>query len=158
MKCPGCGHQDTSVIDSRVTREGREIRRRRECEECQYRFTTYERHDERVVFIVKKDKRREPLDRQKLANGLRKACEKLEITTEQIDRSVNTIVRRIYDFNEDEIGSKLVGKFVMEALYDLHEVAYVRFASVYLNFTDIAAFTTHIEEMRKKKNKNNRRK
>lgn len=153
MKCPLCGHGDTSVIDSRITREGREIRRRRACqnEECKHRFTTYERLDERVVFIVKKDKRREPLSRSKLAGGLRKACEKLAVASGEIDRAVMSIVRKIHDLNVDEIDSSFVGDLVMEALFDLDEVAYIRFSSVYLRFQDISQFTSHINELRSKK-------
>jgi len=151
MKCPSCGHHDTSVIDSRVTREGREIRRRRACESCKERFTTYERTEERTVYIVKKDKRREAFDREKLVLGLRKACEKLEVTSKQIQQAAISIARKIYDKNLEEVSSTVVGKYVMEALYDLDEVAYIRYSSVYLQFQDLSEFTKHIEKLRKRR-------
>ncbi|RJO63275.1 MAG: transcriptional repressor NrdR [Myxococcales bacterium] len=152
MKCPSCSHADTSVIDSRVTREGREIRRRRACDKCGARFTTYERPEERVVFVVKKDKRREPYDPEKLRAGLFKACQKLDITAEQIEQAVHRVTRKVFDLNMEEVKSSTVGKFVMEELYGLDEVAYIRFASVYLRFQDISEFTRHVEELRRKKN------
>ncbi len=152
MKCPKCGH-DTSVIDSRVTREGREIRRRRTCENCNYRFTTYERPEERLVYIVKKDQRREPFNRDKIFSGMHKACEKLNISSDDIDQSVNRLNRRVHDLNVDEVESTRIGQFVMEALYELDEVAYIRFASVYLRFQDISEFTRHVEALRRKRKK-----
>jgi transcriptional repressor NrdR len=151
MKCPNCGQTNTSVIDSRTTREDREIRRRRACEDCGYRFTTYERPEERVVFIVKKDKRREAFSRDKLLSGLHKACEKLDITSENINNAAMAISRKIFDLNLEEVPSKIVGQFVMEALFELDEVAYIRFASVYLRFQEIQQFISHIDELRKKK-------
>ena len=151
MKCPSCGHPNTSVVDSRVTREGREIRRRRSCEECSFRFTTYERIEERVVYIAKKDGRREAFNRDKILTGLRKASEKLEIESEEIELAAGRIARRIYDSTLDEVPSSTIGEYVMEELFNLDEVAYIRFASVYLRFQDISEFTRHVEELRRKK-------
>lgn len=151
MKCPSCGTNETAVIDSRVTREGREIRRRRACEVCAYRFTTYERAEERVVWVTKKDGQTEPLSLDKITIGMVKACEKLGISGEQIEAAARRIVRAITDRNEEKISSEEVGRYVMEALYDLDEVAYIRFASVYFRFRDIIEFTRHVEQIRRKR-------
>ncbi len=156
MICPNCGHSDTSVLDSRVTRGGKEIRRRRECKKCSHRFTTYERPEERIVYIVKKDKRREAYSREKVHRGLRKACEKLDIPNERLEAAVNRISRRLNDLTMDEVKSKTLGAFVMEELFDIDEVAYIRFASVYLAFQETGEFINHIEELRRKKSVRNR--
>jgi len=151
MKCPSCGNPDTAVVDSRLTREGREIRRRRACEACSYRFTTYERPEERVIYIIKKDKRREAYNPEKVLSGLRKACEKLPVSAESIEHSASRVFKKLLDLNTEEVSSSVVGRFVMEELYDLDEVAYIRFASVYLRFQDISEFTRHVEELRRKR-------
>lgn len=151
MKCPSCGQTNTSVIDSRTTREDREIRRRRSCESCGYRFTTYERPEERQVYIVKRDKRREPFSRDKLLSGMRKACEKLDIPSDDINNAALRISRKVLDQNEEELPSRVLGQYVMEALYELDEVAYIRFASVYLRFQEIQQFISHIDDLRSKK-------
>ncbi len=151
MKCPHCGETSSSVVDSRLTREGREIRRRRECEHCKQRFTTYERIEEREVLVVKKDGRREPFNRDKIRSGLYKACEKIPIASDAIEQSAIRVARRVSDLNKLEVASDVVGRFVMEELFQLDEVAYLRFASVYLRFQDISEFTSKIEELRRMK-------
>lgn len=153
MKCPKCGHSETSVLDTRVTREGREIRRRRACKQCNERFTTYERLEERTVYIIKKDKRREPFNKEKIIRGMRKACDKLDIPMERLEKAAQNISRKVYDLNMDEIKGRTVGRFVMQELSNIDEVAYIRFASVYLRFKELSQYTRHIEEMRQKKNK-----
>lgn len=151
MKCPKCEDKKTVVLDSRVTRAGREIRRRRECTKCSHRFTTYERVEERVTYIVKKDKRREPFNREKIIAGIRKACEKRNIPNERIEAAAMRVMRRIYDLNMDELKARTVGNMVMDELSHIDEVAYIRFASVYKHFEEITDFTDQVEELRKKK-------
>ena len=134
MKCPFCGEDTDKVIDSRSSKNGESIRRRRECLQCHKRFTTYE-YIENVSFnVIKNDNRREPFDRKKLLSGITIACAKLPIPTDRIDEIADTITRQIESKGEREISSKEIGKMVMEQLQDLHEVAYVRFASVYRKF------------------------
>jgi len=140
MKCPFCQHPDSKVIDSRVGRDGASIRRRRECEVCQKRFTTYETVEETLPFIVKKDGRREPYDRAKVISGFQKACEKRPVSVEAIEQAVSDLEGQIMEMGEREIPASLLGEKVMAALKDLDDVAYVRFASVYRSFKDIGEF------------------
>ncbi|HKQ71547.1 MAG TPA: transcriptional regulator NrdR [Polyangiaceae bacterium] len=147
MKCPYCGHLDSSVIDSRVSATSELIRRRRSCDKCERRFTTYERVDEIWPTIVKKDGRRERFDRQKLINGLRASCNKRPVSVEQIDGIADAIERDLQDRDDKEIASSLIGEQVMARLREADEVAYVRFASVYRSFRDIDEFMAELGKL-----------
>lgn len=147
MKCPFCETSDTRVIDSRPTEEGHAIRRRRECDNCGKRFTTYEKVEEVMFMVVKKDGRREAFDRGKILNGILKACEKRPVPMAEIETIVNEIERGLNNMMEKEVGSKVVGEIIMEHLKELDEVAYVRFASVYRQFTDVNTFVAEIEKL-----------
>lgn len=155
MKCPYCGHLDNKVIDSRLNKDKTITRRRRACEECDQRFTTYERIEVMLPMLVKKDGRREPWDRGKIVNGLEKACEKRPVSMADIDRFVDAIEGRLQDTGGKEIPTSKVGEWIMEALPELDEVAYVRFASVYRQFKDVNEFMDELkgflgEDMNKK--------
>ena len=147
MKCPFCGAAEDRVVDSRATRENDVIRRRRECEKCNKRFTTYERIEETLPLVVKKDGRREPFDRHKIISGLKKACEKRPVSVQSIEDVVNEIEHRMMESGEKEISATALGEEVMERLQKLDEVAYVRFASVYRSFRDINEFMTELEDL-----------
>ena len=137
MKCPFCDDVEDKVVDSRMAKEGEVIRRRRECLSCKRRYTTYERVEETMPAVVKKDGRREPFDRSKIVSGLKKACEKRPISTATIETVTDRIEKRIQDLGETEIVSTAVGEEVMRELSQLDQVAYVRFASVYREFKDV---------------------
>ena len=145
MKCPFCSHQDNRVIDSRLSRDGEVIRRRRECEGCERRFTTYERVEEILPLVVKKDGCREAYSRQKVVAGLTKACEKRPISIETIEDIADRIERSLQGSGEKELKSAKIGEEVMRQLYDLDKVAYVRFASVYRSFQDLDAFMNELK-------------
>ena len=147
MKCPYCENPDTKVIDSRPTEEGHAIRRRRGCEKCGKRFTTYEKVEESIIMIIKKDGRRESFDRNKVMNGIVKACEKRPVSMADIERIVNEIERGLNNLMEKEVESTFIGELIMEQLKKLDEVAYVRFASVYRQFTDVNTFIKEIEKL-----------
>jgi transcriptional repressor NrdR len=147
MKCPFCKEIDNKVIDSRLSKDGDLIRRRRECLRCNRRFTTYERVEEILPLVVKKDGTREPFDRAKIRAGLQKACEKRPISIDVIDEVTDRIERRFQDTGDKEIRSSDIGEMVMDALYHLDEVAYVRFASVYRQFKDISQFIEEVREL-----------
>lgn len=147
MKCPYCENLDTKVIDSRPTEEGHAIRRRRGCEKCGKRFTTYEKVEETIIMIIKKDGRREAFDRNKIMSGIIKACEKRPVAVADMERVVNEIERGLNNMMEKEIDSTFIGELVMEKLKELDEVAYVRFASVYRQFTDVNTFIKEIEKL-----------
>ena len=147
MKCPFCTQQDNKVIDSRLSKEGQVIRRRRECIDCGRRFTTYERIEEINPLVVKKDGRREVFDRQKIINGLKLACQKRPVSAEQVDQLVETVERRLQEMGEREVSSSVIGELVMKLLHDLDAVAYVRFASVYRSFQDIGEFMTELKDL-----------
>ena len=147
MKCPYCDNTDTKVIDSRPTEDGRAIRRRRGCERCGKRFTTYEKIEESVIMIIKKDGRREAFDRNKVASGIIKACEKRPVSMDQIDKITGDIERGLNNLMEKEVRSDFIGELVMDELKKVDEVAYVRFASVYRQFTDVHTFITEIEKL-----------
>jgi transcriptional repressor NrdR len=150
MKCPFCSFADTRVIDSRPDKDGAAIRRRRECESCARRFTTHERVEE-VVFplIQKKDGRREPYDRGKVFAGMKKACEKRPVSVETIDKMVERLESRLLESGEKEVGSTMIGEWIMNELHEVDEVAYVRFASVYRSFRDITEFMSELQELLK---------
>jgi transcriptional repressor NrdR len=147
MHCPFCRAADTRVLDSRDSAEGTIIRRRRECESCKRRFTTYERVEELNPLVVKKDGRREGFDREKLLLGLKKACEKRPVSAEQLERLVQDLERKVQEAGEKEISSAAIGEMVMARLQPLDEVAYVRFASVYRSFRDIAEFMSELKDI-----------
>lgn len=147
MRCPYCEHADTKVIDSRPTEEGHAIRRRRGCENCGKRFTTYEKVEESIIMIIKKDGRREAFDRSKVMNGIIKACEKRPVALAEIERMVNEIERGLNNLMEKEVESTFIGELIMEQLKKADEVAYVRFASVYRQFTDANTFVKEIEKL-----------
>ncbi|NOT21923.1 MAG: transcriptional repressor NrdR [Nitrospiraceae bacterium] len=140
MKCPFCDELEDKVVDSRMAKEGELIRRRRECLGCKRRYTTYERVDEILPMVVKKDARRESFDRSKILAGLKKACEKRPISTATIESVTDRIEKRIQEMGETEIESRIVGEELMKELHQLDQVAYVRFASVYREFKDIDQF------------------
>ncbi len=146
MKCPYCGFVEDKVIDSRPTEENTAIRRRRECSKCLKRFTTYEKVESVPLMVVKKDKTRQIFDRQKLLNGLLRACEKRPVSIDELERLVDGIETQILNSLKREITTQEIGEMVMNRLKDLDEVAYVRFASVYRQFKDINTF---MEELRK---------
>lgn len=147
MRCPFCEHEDTRVIDSRPTEEGHAIRRRRECDHCGKRFTTYEKVEEVFFMVIKKDGSREAFDRNKVLNGIVKACEKRPVSISTIEGIVSEIERGLNNMMEKEIESKVIGEVIMEHLKDLDEVAYVRFASVYRQFKDVNTFIAEIEKL-----------
>ena len=147
MKCPFCSFIDNKVVDSRVSREGDVIRRRRECIECGRRFTTYERRDQDSPLIVKKDGRRETFDRQKVLAGIQKACEKRPISIDKIEKIVERLEQKLTDAGEKEMNSSVIGEEVMRELHKLDQVAYVRFASVYREFKDINQFMDELKDL-----------
>ena len=147
MKCPYCDNPDTKVIDSRPTEEGHAIRRRRGCDSCGRRFTTYEKVEETILMVVKKDGRREAFDRSKILNGIIKACEKRPVSMAQMEETVNDIEKTISNTMQKEIESYDIGEMVMNRLKEIDEVAYVRFASVYRQFTDVSTFIREIEKL-----------
>ena len=147
MRCPYCSSIDNKVVDSRMGKEGDSIRRRRECLKCEGRFTTYERVEEVLPSVIKKDGRREPFDRLKILNGLKKACEKRPISTEMLEKTVEEIEKSLQEKGLKEIPSTVIGEEVMERLHKLDEVAYVRFASVYRSFRDINEFMSELKDI-----------
>lgn len=147
MKCPFCENSDTKVIDSRQTDDGHAIRRRRECENCNKRFTTYEKVEEMILMVIKKDGSRKAFDRSKIMNGIVKACEKRPVPVAEIEAVVDEIERGLNNMMEKEVESSFIGELIMEKLRDMDEVAYVRFASVYRQFTDINTFVSEIEKL-----------
>ncbi|KUO62516.1 MAG: transcriptional regulator NrdR [Gracilibacter sp. BRH_c7a] len=151
MRCPFCQNDETKVLDSRQIEAGTAIRRRRECDVCTRRFTTYEKCEELQLFIVKKDGSRQPFSRQKLMAGLLRACEKRPVPTEQLETIVSDIERQMRDMNEREVSSMLIGEAVMDKLFDIDEIAYIRFASVYRQFKDIQRFMEELDELVKRR-------
>ena len=150
VKCPFCEHLEDRVVDSRESKEGDVVRRRRECLGCGRRFTSYERIDEIPHMVVKKDGRRERFDRNKIMNGLLRACEKRPVSTGQLEQIVDEIEQKAQDAADRELTSEEVGKVLMQRLRQLDKVAYVRFASVYLEFKDVTEFMTEINHLFKK--------
>lgn len=150
MKCPSCQHNGTRVLDSRPVDEGRSIRRRRECEECQFRFTTFEKVEEIPLIVVKKEGIREEFSREKLLRGLIKACEKRPVALKQLEELTHDIEKELRNLGTSEVKSEAIGEMVMERLALLDEVAYVRFASVYRQFKDINVFIEELKELIKK--------
>jgi transcriptional repressor NrdR len=151
MKCPFCGEIDNKVIDSRVSKDGSVIRRRRECLLCSRRFTTYEHIEEIPIMIIKKDGRREIFNREKVRSGIKKACEKRDISMNLIEEHVDDIERDLRETGEKEIASAMIGEKIMAALHDLDDIAYVRFASVYREFKDVNDFVSELKSLLTKK-------
>jgi transcriptional repressor NrdR len=149
MKCPYCSKMDNKVIDSRLSKDGRTIRRRRECIECSRRFTTYEKLEEILPMVVKKDGRREAFNREKITEGVKKACQKRPVSMTQIEEFVDTLELYFQELGKKEIDSKEIGERVMSRLKEWDGVAYVRFASVYRQFKDINEFMAELEAMLK---------
>jgi transcriptional repressor NrdR len=147
MKCPYCGALDNKVIDSRLSSGGEVTRRRRECEGCERRYTTYERVEEALPMVVKKDDRREPFDRGKLREGMRRACEKRPVSTAVLEKVLDDLERDLIELGEREVKSSQIGEMVMRKLRDLDPVAYVRFASVYRRFDDIGEFFDELRRL-----------
>jgi transcriptional repressor NrdR len=147
MRCPFCGAEDTKVVDSRLAGEGDQVRRRRKCELCNERFTTYETAELNLPRVVKRDGSRVPFDGRKLRSGMMRALEKRPVSTEQIDAAQAHIQRRLLASGDSEVQSRRVGELVMDELRQLDQVAYVRFASVYRKFEDVAAFREEIERL-----------
>ncbi|HKW26005.1 MAG TPA: transcriptional regulator NrdR [Terriglobales bacterium] len=151
MKCPFCGFVNDKVVDSRESKEAESIRRRRECLQCGKRFTTYERIDEIPYMVVKKDGRREKFERQKVLNGLLRACEKRPVSMGKLEQIVNEAESFVIDSTERERKSSEIGELIMNRLRKLDKVAYVRFASVYLDFKDVQEFMTELKDLLKTK-------
>ena len=147
MKCPFCANAESKVTDTRASAQGDVIRRRRECETCSRRFTTYERVEEVLPLVVKKDGRRESLDRQKLLGGLRRACEKRPISLDTLEAMVDATERELMDSGEKEVSSRALGESIMRRLRSVDSIAYVRFASVYRQFRDIEEFRAELETL-----------
>ena len=151
MKCPFCGHLQDKVVDSRESKEGESIRRRRHCLGCKRRFTSYERIDEIPYMVIKKDGGREKFDRGKILNGLLKACEKRPVSLTQLEKIVDQVELRVQDSPEHELESVTIGKILLSELRRLDKVAYLRFASVYLEFEDVSEFMREINDLFEKK-------
>jgi transcriptional repressor NrdR len=149
MKCPFCGHLHDKVVDSRESKEGDAIRRRRQCLECQRRFTSYERIDEIPYMVVKKDGRRERFDRQKVLAGVLKACEKRPVSMTQLEMIADKAETMVQDSSEREVSTTTLGEMIMSELKNLDKVAYVRFASVYLDFKDVQEFMSELKDLLK---------
>lgn len=145
MKCPFCNHTESKVIDSRVSGEGNIIRRRRECESCEKRFTTFERVEDVLPMVVKKDGRRQPFDRLKIIQGLKKACEKRPVSTETIEKLVDGLEQQFMEKGDKEVLSSVIGELIMQDLHHTDAVAYVRFASVYRSFKDVNEFMDELK-------------
>jgi transcriptional repressor NrdR len=149
VQCPFCNHLENKVVDSRLSKEGEAIRRRRECLSCQRRFTTYERIEDMLPSVIKKDGRREPFDRQKILQGLKKACEKRPISVDALEAVVERIEKKIQEIGKSEVSTQIIGEEVMKELHELDQVAYVRFASVYREFKDLSEFMNELKELLK---------
>jgi transcriptional repressor NrdR len=149
MRCPYCGHLEDRVVDSREAQDGQATRRRRECSGCARRFTTYERIEEVLPQVVKKDGRREPFDRAKIVEGVVTACQKRPVSAEQVQALVAAVERELQELGEKEIRTTVIGEAVMRRLRELDEVAYVRFASVYRAFRDVGEFMTELAGLAK---------
>lgn len=153
MKCSHCSHTESRVLESRESQDELAIRRRRECSHCGHRFTTYERVERPRLLVVKKSGERELFDREKVAHGIYKACEKRPIPANQIEDAISQIERKVYARGDDELASSVIGEFVIESLAQLDEVAYVRFASVYQSFGSLESFQKAVTELRESRPK-----
>jgi len=147
VHCPFCSHEETKVTDSRLAGEGRQVRRRRECQSCGERFTTFETAELVMPYVSKRDARREPFDESKLRSGILRALEKRPVTSEAIEEGVSRILHRLRTLGEREVASEAIGQLVMEELRRLDEIAYVRFASVYRSFQDVTEFQEEVQRL-----------
>lgn len=145
MRCPFCSHIEGKVVDSRSSKEGDSIRRRRECLRCGRRFTTYERIEEVAQMVIKKDGRREAFDRWKIKSGILKACEKRPVSLEQVESLIDDVERALFNSSDNEVSTETIGAAVMDRLKDIDQVAYVRFASVYRQFKDLSEFMDELK-------------
>ncbi|KRN94644.1 transcriptional regulator NrdR [Pediococcus stilesii] len=150
MRCPHCGNNGSRVVDSRPTDEGRVIRRRRECEKCGFRFTTFERVEATPLLVIKKNGSREEFDRDKILRGIVRAAEKRPVKMDQMTDIVDKVENKVRSLGESEISSQIIGEYVMNILVDLDEIAYIRFASVYRQFKDMNVFLNELQDMVKK--------
>jgi transcriptional repressor NrdR len=157
MYCPFCGHEETKVIDSRLAAEGRQVRRRRECLECHERFTTFESAELLMPRLIKRDSTREPFDESKLRAGIVRALEKRPVSSDAIEEIIARIKHRLQTEGEQEVPARIVGEMVMDALQDVDEVAYVRFASVYRSFQDVTEFQDEILRLQEMTGENSKR-
>jgi transcriptional repressor NrdR len=151
VRCPACGHEEDKVVDSRATKENSAVRRRRECLRCGHRFTTYEYIEHTPVMVVKKDGKREPYKREKILNGLLRACEKRPVSMETLETLVDEVERVVSNQVRDEIPTKEIGNEIMKHLAGIDQVAYVRFASVYREFKDVSQFMSELRNLLEKK-------
>ncbi|MDQ3181528.1 MAG: transcriptional regulator NrdR [Acidobacteriota bacterium] len=158
MRCPFCGYLEDKVVDSREAKDGDSIRRRRECLECSRRFTSYERIDEIPYMVVKKDGKREPFERSKILAGLLRACEKRPISSPQLEAIVDSVEKHVQDSPDRECPTSELGKIIMKRLKELDKVAYVRFASVYLEFEDVSEFMNELKYLVQSREKTIKRK
>lgn len=149
MKCPFCGEENTKVIDSRPAEDNSAIRRRRQCDECGKRFTTYEKVETIPLIVIKKDNNREPYDRAKIESGIIRSCHKRPVSINEINSMVDSIETAIFNMEEKEVPSKMIGEIVMDKLKDFDDVAYVRFASVYREFKDVNTFMDELKKILK---------
>lgn len=149
MRCPKCGGNKSSVVDSRQAEDGKTIRRRRECDECHHRFTTYEREEERTLVVVKKDGTREQFSRDKIFNGIIRSAQKRPVSSDEIEEIVGRIEQKIRSQSENEIQSDYIGSLVMDELAELDEITYVRFASVYRSFKDVGELESLLKQITK---------
>ncbi|MGF1509592.1 MAG: transcriptional regulator NrdR [Myxococcota bacterium] len=147
MRCPFCGNSENKVIDSRLSKDGQVIRRRRECNDCSKRFTTYERIEEVLPMVVKSDGRREPFDRTKVIEGIHAACEKRRIPQAEVERMVEDIEKQLQETGEKEVDSQVIGEEVLVRLADVDDVAYIRYASIFRNFKDLEEFAQELMQL-----------
>ena len=156
MRCPGCSGMENKVIDSRLNKEGAVIRRRRECLSCSERFTTYEKLERSLPLLIKKDGRREEFDRDKIIDGVKKACQKRPVSIKDIEELVDRVEQYLQELGEKEISAVKIGEKVISEIYNLDDVAYVRFASVYRSFKDVNEFMVELKEVLKSKEHSNK--
>ena len=156
MRCPGCSGMENKVIDSRLNKEGTVIRRRRECLSCSERFTTYEKLERSLPLLIKKDGRREEFDRDKIIDGVKKACQKRPVSIKDIEELVDRVEQYLQELGEKEVSAVKIGEKVISEIYNLDDVAYVRFASVYRSFKDVNEFMVELKEVLKSKEESNK--
>ena len=147
MKCPYCKKENDKVIDSRAANEGTVIRRRRECEACSRRYTTYERMEDIPLYVIKKDQRREPYERSKVLSGIHRACEKRPVPVEEQDKIADELEKTLHEKYEKEVPSRVIGEYIMQRLAKVDQIAYVRFASVYREFQDVSHFMKELKAL-----------
>lgn len=153
MRCPRCHQNGSRVVDSRPSEDGSTIRRRRECAHCGFRFTTFERYEQTPLLVVKKDGTRQEFSRQKILNGIVRSAEKRPVSMDRLTKLADKVEREVRGLGENEVSSQVIGKFVMDELKDVDEIAYIRFASVYRQFKDVDAFMNELETMVKDEHK-----